>query len=68
MIYMQEFIDGERTVLDFWYEVLYLDHFETIDLSSTSHGFELEKVAFVDLETTMEDIKPSNLREILSTL
>jgi hypothetical protein len=65
---MQEFIDGDRTVLDFWYEVPYQDIYEYIDLSSTSHGIELEKVEFLDVYTTTEDIKPSNLREILETI
>lgn len=67
-IYTQEIVDENITLIDFWYSIPYHKSFETINLSSTTHWFELEKIKFLDLETTTEDIKPNNLKEILSSI
>lgn len=68
MIHINEFVRDGDTVLDFWYEVVNGHDFHNIDVTSTSHGYELDEVQFIDLDHCDEEVKPSNLHQILQSL
>jgi 8-oxo-dGTP pyrophosphatase MutT (NUDIX family) len=64
MIHTQEILKPDGiTVLDFWYEILNADDFESVDLSACSHGFESEEVGFYDA-TLQGDFRPKDLFEL----
>lgn len=63
LLFIQQFMDGEREQLEFFFHVTNADDYETLDLSSTSHGdIEVAECAFVDPKTTT--IKPDFLSTI----
>ena len=68
MIHINEFVRDGDTVLDFWYEVVNRHDFHNIDVTSTSHGYELDEVQFIDLDYCDEEVKPSNLHQIVQSL
>lgn len=63
LLFIQQFMDGEREQLEFFFHVTNAMDYETLDLSSTSHGdIEVAECAFVDPKTTT--IKPDFLMTI----
>ncbi len=53
LLYIQQFMHGEREVLEFFFHVKNAGDYLDIDLVSTSHGSkEIEKIAFIDPATT----------------
>lgn len=63
LLFIQQFMDGDREQLEFFFHVTNADDYETLDLASTSHGdIEVAECAFVDPKTT--DIKPDFLTTI----
>lgn len=68
VIYTQQFFskNKETTWIDFWYKINNPDDYKNIDLSKTTHWFELSEVWFYDLDK-IENYKPTWLKEILFT-
>lgn len=63
LLFIQQFMDGEREQLEFLFHVTNAEDFKTLDLSSTSHGgIEVAECKFVDPKITV--IKPDFLTEI----
>lgn len=63
LLFIQQFMDGEREQLEFFFHVTNADDYEVLDLASTSHGdIEVAECAFVDPKTTT--IKPDFLTAI----
>lgn len=63
LLFIQQFMDGDREQLEFFFHVTNADDYETLNLSSTSHGdIEVAECGFVDPKTTT--IKPDFLMEI----
>lgn len=49
LLFMQQFYDGNREFLEFFYHIENADDYKTIDLSQTSHGeIEIERNGFID--------------------
>ena len=67
MIYMQDLVRESGTTVDVWYEITNPKDFYSIDLSQTTHGNELTSIRFFSLEELDQyDVKPTNIRELLS--
>ena len=70
LLFIQQFMDGEREQLEFFFHVINADDYEILDLTNTSHGdIEVAECAFVDPTTTV--ILPAflttlNLDEVIS--
>jgi ADP-ribose pyrophosphatase YjhB (NUDIX family) len=48
LLFVQQFHDGEKEQLEFFFHIENADDYETIDLTATSHGeLELSNVAFI---------------------
>lgn len=63
LLFIQQFMDGEREQLEFFFHVTNADDYETLDLASTSHGdAEVAECGFVDPKNTV--IKPDFLTEV----
>lgn len=63
LLFIQQFMDGEREQLEFFFHVTNASDYEILDLASTSHGdIEVAECAFVDPKTTT--IKPDFLTTI----
>ena len=63
LLFIQQFMDGEREQLEFFFHVTNADDYESLDLSSTSHGdAEVAECGFVDPKTTV--IKPEFITTI----
>ena len=65
LVHIQEFIYKEQTNLEFWYLITNPEDFKNIDLSKTSHSFEIGNCGFYDLDEVDFDYKPLELKEIL---
>lgn len=53
LIFIQQFHDGTKEQLEFFFHIENPDDYETIDLATTSHGMkEINEVAFIDPITT----------------
>ena len=62
LLFIQQFMDGEREQLEFFYHITNADDYEVLDLESTSHGtIEVEEYGFIDPKT--HNIKPTFLCE-----
>ncbi len=49
LLFIQQYHDGDKEFLEFFYEIKNVDDFDTIDLASTSHGLiEIDKYGFID--------------------
>ncbi|HWZ65492.1 MAG TPA: NUDIX domain-containing protein [Patescibacteria group bacterium] len=49
LLYVQQFTEGGRDYLDFFFHITNAEDYLNIDLSKTTHGgIELEEIAFVD--------------------
>ena len=70
LLFIQQFMDGEREQLEFFFHVTNADDYEILDLANTSHGdIEVAECAFVDPTTAV--ILPAflttlNLDEVIS--
>ena len=63
LLFIQQFMDGEREQLEFFFHVTNADDYDTLDLANTSHGdIEVAECGFVDPKTTV--IKPDFLMTI----
>lgn len=63
LLFIQQFYDGNKEQLEFFFHIENADDYQTIDLTTTSHGIEeVEVCDFVDPATT--DILPAFLRTI----
>lgn len=63
LLFIQQFMDGEREQLEFFFHVTNVDDYDTLDLANTSHGdIEVAECGFVDPKTTV--IKPDFLMTI----
>lgn len=52
LLFIQQFIDGDEDMLEFFYHIKNADDYEKIDLAQTTHGeLEIAKVGFVDPKT-----------------
>jgi len=69
-IYNQHFLGKNGIhIIDFWYEVLNPKDYVNVDITKTSHGHELEKVWFFDIDKIYDldfEVKPKWIKEILS--
>lgn len=53
LLFIQQFMDGEREQLEFFFHIKNADDYEVLDLSKTSHGeLEVAEYGFVDPKTT----------------
>ncbi len=63
LLFIQQFMDGDREQLEFFFHIKNADDYETIDLESTSHGaIEVAEYGFVDPKSTT--ILPAFLTEV----
>lgn len=61
LLFIQQYREGEREFLEFFYHIENADDYKTIDLSSTTHGdIEIEHCEFID--PTAENILPALLQ------
>lgn len=53
LLFIQQFMDGEREQLEFFFHIINADDYEELDLSKTSHGeIEVAEYGFVDPKKT----------------
>lgn len=63
LLFVQQYAEGDAEQIEFFFHVTNTDDYETIDLSSTSHGeLEIVDIKFIDLR--VETILPAFLSEI----
>lgn len=63
LLFVQQFMDGEREQLEFFFHIKNADDYEKLDLSSTSHGaLEVAEYGFVDPAATF--VLPAFLSKI----
>lgn len=63
LLFVQQFFDGTKEQLEFFFEITNADDYETIDLSSTTHGdIEVDRCGFID--PTTEKVLPEFLQDI----
>ncbi len=63
LLFIQQFHDGTREQLEFFFNIENVDEYQTIDLSATSHGeIEVESYGFVDPHA--EHILPDFLKHV----
>ena len=63
LLFIQQFHDGEKEQLEFFFHIENADDYETLDLDATSHGhLEVAEHAFVDPKTN--HILPQDIQEI----
>jgi len=69
LAYINEFVNEFWwTTLDMWYFIENVEDFKReIDLSKTTHWFELSEVWFYDLDK-LDNYKPENLKEIIQII
>lgn len=64
LVYVNEFVwDNGICGIDFWFNILNVKDYYNINLTKTSHGFELSETWFYDLEWI--DFKPSTIKSLL---
>lgn len=62
LLYIQQYNDGNRDFLEFFYHITNPNAYETVDLASTTHGqIEVAECGFIDPKTT--HILPAFLQE-----
>lgn len=62
LLFIQQFMDGEREQLEFFYHITNADDYEVLDLDTTTHGtIEVDEYGFIDPKTTA--VKPTFLAE-----
>lgn len=63
LLFIQQFMDGEREQLEFFFHITNTDEYETLDLASTSHGeTEVAECDFIDPK--LHIVKPVFLTEV----
>lgn len=63
LLFVQQFHDGKREQLEFFFHIENADDYETIDLSRTSHGeIEVDSYGFIDPKT--EHLLPDFLKDV----
>lgn len=63
LLFIQQFHDGSKEQLEFFFHITNSDDYSTINLSATSHGeLEIEKCAFINPKT--ENILPTFLKTL----
>jgi ADP-ribose pyrophosphatase YjhB (NUDIX family) len=63
LLFIQQFNDGKREQLEFFFHIENANDYDVIDLSKTSHGdIEIEANAFIDPKT--EHVLPAFLKNI----
>lgn len=63
LLFVQQFHDGEKEQLEFFFHILNADDYKKIDLENTSHGLiEVSQYGFIDPK--IENILPINLRDM----
>lgn len=63
LLFIQQFMDGEREQLEFFFHIKNADDYEVLDLENTSHGVrEVAEYGFVDPKT--EHVLPAFLKEV----
>lgn len=63
LLFIQQFTDESGSQLEFFFHIKNADNYETIDLSSTSHGeLEIKDFGFVDVKT--HNVLPAFLQTI----
>jgi len=63
LLFIQQFYDGKREKMEFFFHITNSDDFDNIDLAKTSHGLiEVEKTEFID--PTNHEILPDFLQTI----
>lgn len=63
LLFVQQFFDGTKEQLEFFFEITNVDDYEAIDLSTTSHGdIEVDRCEFID--PTTEKVLPEFLKKI----
>jgi ADP-ribose pyrophosphatase YjhB (NUDIX family) len=63
LLYIQQFHDGEKEQMEFFFHIKNADDYETVDLASTSHGLiEVSTHGFIDPKT--EHILPGYLQTV----
>jgi 8-oxo-dGTP pyrophosphatase MutT (NUDIX family) len=65
LVYTQEIIRENSTMLDFWYWIENPNDFNHIDLSVVSHGFEHDEVGFYDPRNLDLPLRPEKLPELV---
>jgi ADP-ribose pyrophosphatase YjhB (NUDIX family) len=62
LMFVQQFHDGEKEQLEFFFHITNADDYEKVDLATTSHGLiEVAEHGFID--PNIETILPSNLQK-----
>lgn len=66
LLFIQQFSDGKKDQLEFFFNIENVDDYENIDLSKTTHGVEeIEKISFIDPSGVDEmSLYPLFLQEI----
>lgn len=62
LLYVQQLFDGPHESLEFFFEITNGEQFTAIDLSATTHGFELSTADFID--PTNEYVLPEFLKDL----
>ncbi|MBC7764389.1 NUDIX domain-containing protein [Microbacteriaceae bacterium] len=63
LLFMQQFHDGEKEQLEFFFHITNSDDYTVIDLTATSHGeLEIGQCGFIDAKT--ENILPAFLQTV----
>lgn len=65
IVHVNDFKDERGLVVDVWYDILNLDEYENIDLSKTTHWFELSEVGYYDLDEIEWMYAPSYLKDFI---
>jgi ADP-ribose pyrophosphatase YjhB (NUDIX family) len=63
LLFVQQFIDGDREFLEFFFHIENAADYENIDLSATTHG-ELEIAHYGFIDPTAENLLPAPLQTI----
>jgi 8-oxo-dGTP pyrophosphatase MutT (NUDIX family) len=63
LLFIQQFTDGSRENLEFFFHIENVNDYENIDISKTSHGeLEIKQVGFIDPSTN--DLLPKFLQTV----
>lgn len=73
LVYVHEYQESDLTVIEFWYWIKNPKVCEHVDLSTTTHGYELAELRWFDLDTKKDmtldaEVQPSYLFDCLQKL
>lgn len=63
LLFIQQFHDGTREQLEFFFNIENVDEYQTIDLSATSHG-EIEIATYGFIDPKAERVLPDFLKDL----